>query len=409
MRWTIEDERQGEERSPYENAAAACEKVEVPLQENDGSGRLMRYCRAAKRHGLSVAEAIQLVREFEAQNPPPKEWAESKIKKCFAEAKVQSGEAYDDNVVQPARPVNRVNVAETNGHRRPKDEPPFINGGDVLLDLAEDIENDVGEIIFDCGSDLSGFEIGPGKITIVGAPPGTGKTALASQALFAALERHESLVAAIANAEMDGKVLVRRELSRLSGVDYDTVRFAKYNVEQKDRLRDAQKKIRPLMRRTELMQPPFSCRRIWEGIEKMEPGILVVDYLQKFRNPKVTGQEGIEEVMNALRVFAKHNWAVLALSSTARQEGKGSKHDSSKLDMGSFRGSGEIEFQADAAYVLRRKDMDETETLSMELKCVKNRHGRPESLDLKFIPSEMRFETHVQPHDFGAYSDEDEF
>jgi len=43
------------------------------------------------------------------------------------------------------------------------------------------------------------------------------------------------------------------------------------------------------------------------------------------------------------------------------------------------------------------------------LDCVKNRHGRPVSLDLTFIASEMRFASPTpQKHDFGSYG-EDEF
>jgi hypothetical protein len=109
--------------------------------------------------------------------------------------------------------------------------------------------------------------------------------------------------------------------------------------------------------------------------------------------------EGIESVMDHLRAYAEGGWAVIALSATKRTEG--GKHDATKLDQAAFRGSSEIEFQADAAYVLRDQSGGAEGDRDMLLDCVKNRHGRRGSIDLRFIAGEMRFESRIQPFDFG--------
>jgi hypothetical protein len=62
-------------------------------------------------------------------------------------------------------------------------------------------------------SDLEGFEVGPGLITILGAYPGMGKTALTSKIMFDALSLKPDLTAVVANAETGFDVLLRRQAS----------------------------------------------------------------------------------------------------------------------------------------------------------------------------------------------------
>ena len=80
------------------------------------------------------------------------------------------------------------------------------------------------------------------------------------------------------------------------------------------------------------------------------PGLVIVDYLQKFAPADKDVRQGVGEVVSGMRMLAKAGWAVLCLSSTARN--KDGKHDSKSLSLSSFKESGEIEFNADSAYVL---------------------------------------------------------
>jgi replicative DNA helicase len=127
-----------------------------------------------------------------------------------------------------------------------------------------------------------------------------------------------------------------------------------------------------------------------------EPGFLIIDYLQKFKPRERDTRQGVTEVAEMLRRFATKGWGVLALSATARQPGKnGSSHDSLNLNLASFKESGEIEFNLDAAYVIRdigQADESNHHVHSVKLDCVKNRFGEMKSMELVFNKPRLQFE-----------------
>lgn len=387
-----------------ERCAAYVATMPGAVSGQNGHDKLFEVaCRLVHGFGLSVDEAVALLKSDYNPRCVP-EWTDAELLHKCEDAKNATSHEKPKLHLVGDEPISASNGRAAEPEKTAKKPPVMLAGSSVLAESMLRIENDETEVIFNCGDDLEGFELGPGKITVVGAPPGTGKTSLASQAAFAAIEHHPDLRLTIANAEMDPGILLRREMSRRSGVNYQKLRFATYDAEEKLRLQDAGMALTPLMKRTELMTPPYQIERLVEGLPST-PGLLVLDYLQKFRSHK-EAIEGIEAVMGMLRWVAMSGWAILALSSTARQDGgsKGGKHDASKLDMGSFRGSGEIEFQADAAYVLRDLSGDADGDRDMQLDCVKNRHGARASIELVFRASEMRFEGPInnpQKHDFG--------
>lgn len=242
---------------------------------------------------------------------------------------------------------------------------------------------------------FSGVEIGPGLISIIGAPPGSGKTAVSSQMLFGALERTPALTAVIANAEMTFDVLVRRELARRTGIADQKLRFAKdLTPSDFELIEDAAVELTPLMERIDFAEPPFSYERLKEIRETYKPGFLILDYLQKFA-PGGDPRVGVNAVMAELREFAFGGWAVLAMSSTSRTKGpSGASHDSSKLNLASFKESGEVEFNTDSAYILCDAGPHDGNEFVRKIKftCVKNRHSEKVSKDLLFDMPRMSFE-----------------
>ncbi|MDB4809758.1 DnaB helicase C-terminal domain-containing protein [bacterium] len=76
-----------------------------------------------------------------------------------------------------------------------------------LLDLNDGKQ----EVSYAGGTVGDDFVLAPGRITIIGAPPGAGKTALATQIAFEALDRHSELTLCIANAEMEVRELLKRD------------------------------------------------------------------------------------------------------------------------------------------------------------------------------------------------------
>lgn len=262
----------------------------------------------------------------------------------------------------------------------------------ALVELTDRISRREKEVSYSCGIAGDDFVLAPGRMTFIGAPPGTGKTALASQICFEALEQHSDLNLYIANAEMDIDELLIREISRRSSVGHKLIRTASFDEEQYQRIMDVASAMTRSIRRVHHMVPPFDGESLGE-LALHEPGILVVDYVQKFRASDRDTRSGVDEVVNALRELALEGWSVLAMSATARQQNsKKGGHDHAGLSLSSFKESGEIEFNADAAYVLRDVTQGDAKVRSIDLDCVKNRRGSKSKTELLFCGDFMRFE-----------------
>ncbi|MDF1843376.1 MAG: DnaB-like helicase C-terminal domain-containing protein [Rubripirellula sp.] len=269
----------------------------------------------------------------------------------------------------------------------------FKKSSAALVELTERITNREKEVSYSCGIAGDDFVLAPGKMTFIGAPPGTGKTALASQICFEALEQHSDLKLYIANAEMDIDELLIREISRRSSVGHKLIRTASFDEDQYQRIMDAAAALIPSIARVRHMVPPFDGESLGQLSLLDEPGILVVDYVQKFRASDRDTRSGVDEVVNVLRSLALDEWAVLAMSATARQQGgKKGGHDHAGLSLSSFKESGEIEFNADAAYVLRDVTEGDKAVREINLDCVKNRRGQLHNTELLFCGDFMRFE-----------------
>lgn len=272
--------------------------------------------------------------------------------------------------------------------------PPIDSAADLFRGLLDRLRNREGDTLIRTSDCLAGFEIGPGLITVMGAPPGAGKSALASQAVFDALAMDEHLTVLVANAEMSWQVLARRELARRTGLGDRELRFGDISDDQLENIEEvARVDLLPLMERIKVMQAPYTIDGLEAAADAMQPGLMVVDYLQKFAAGG-DAREAVNAVMTKLRWMTMDGWAVLALSATSRTKSAGgSSHDSKGLSLASFKESGEIEFNADSAYLLR--DLGEIEGQTWKrrvmLDCVKNRHGERARRELVFDMPRMLF------------------
>ena len=264
----------------------------------------------------------------------------------------------------------------------------------AFAELLQQLEMSTPEVSYSGGTVGDDFVLAPGKITIIGAPPGTGKTALASQIVFEALERMPDIHLFIANAEMNISDLLKRELARRADLTLKQVSRGLNALpeEEKAKLLNTFDTIAAEVTRTRHLMPPFNCEELKVLTLYDTPGILLVDYLQKFKSPSVDSRAGVDQVMSCLRDLASHGWAILALSATARSQSKKGGHDPNALSMSSFKDSGEIEFNADAAYLLRNKSDDHAAIKDIDLDCVKNRSGSRHIQYLRFHGEFMRFE-----------------
>lgn len=271
--------------------------------------------------------------------------------------------------------------------------PPTAPASDLFRALIDRLRRREGDKLLAVSECFGQFEIGPGLLTILGAPPGAGKSALASQCLFDALEADGNLTALVANAEMSWDVLARRELARKTGIFDKDLRFGTITDRQFEQIEAAAADLMPLMDRIRVLQPPFLIAAVEDAASGAKPGLLILDYLQKFAPPG-DPREGVNNVMTRLRWLAMDGWAILALSSTTRTKVKGgSGHDSKGLSLASFKESGEVEFNADACYLLRDVGPHEGKTRQRQvvLDCVKNRNGQQAQRGLVFNMPRMEF------------------
>ena len=270
-------------------------------------------------------------------------------------------------------------------------------GVGILRELMADLENGKGDVLYKVEKPLDQFEVGPGLIAGLIAPPGAGKTAMASQIAFSALENNPELNCYFANAETTFAALLKRELTGRTNVPPKALRFGDLTQGQLSELRIAAGEISKFEGRLQCVSP-ISCnvKGLYDLAGQCEPGLLIVDYIQKFAGNDRDPRQSVNEVVTALRMMAHEGWGILALSATPRTHGKGgSDHDSNKLNLASFKESGEIEFNLDSAYILR--DQGEITpgvrgVRSVHLDCVKNRHGElGDTLPLVFNMPRMRF------------------
>jgi len=293
--------------------------------------------------------------------------------------------------------------------QRDKKSPTTL-ATDIIDRLYEKIATGEMRQLLQMGPSLNGLEIGLDLVTVLGAPPGAGKTTAAMQIAFEALEYQPTLRAVVANRESSMEVLLQRELARRSGVSSKAIRFGKCSASELAKLQQAVLELRPLLSRLSSLDEPGELPMLKRLLNE-EPGLLILDYIQKFA-PSGDAKAGVTEVMSTARQFARAGWAVLALSATARTQTKGkSSQDSQQLNQASFRDSSEIEFQADAAYLLRdmEKSGSTATTRATLIECVKNRHGEKNHKLLAFnMPKscfELRAIDNEYSDDFKDYSD----
>lgn len=380
------------------------EKIPSAIAGQGGSDHTMEAACNLFRFALDDESAWILLTEYNARCEP--EWSISELdhklhdarKKVIAKGewgKKLSAEDWLD------KPDDRADEST---------ELTFVRAGSILTQLITDLRTGNTTQLTDMGPELRGMEVAPGLITIIGAGPGAGKTALVMQSTFAALERDESLRAVIANAEMEFSVLLRRELTRTTAISSDKIRFGNLTEQELATITMASCDLIPRLDRVTAMTDKFSLVGL-EMLCSKPPGILVVDYLQKFAPHDVEPRIGVGQVMQLLRKLAKLRWAVIAISATSRPV-KGAK-----LTMNSLRESSEIEYNADSIYLMN--DNGPTDGLEyvrqITLNHAKNRHGSQVDIRLEFNKPRMKFSPAMSQQssdladDFGGFGADDPF
>ena len=261
----------------------------------------------------------------------------------------------------------------------------FVTGSDVAASAAFDPDTPP-PARYRPGSPFDALDVRPGRVLMIGAAPGSGKTALALQVVAGVLHHQPDVRALFACCEMTPTDLLARVASRLSGVPIDHITDKTFATGEKVRVKKTIELHRTIIDRLAFLHPPFTLEHLADAADDFGATVLAVDYLQRFGHGKDL-RESLDGVMTGVRRLALAGAAVLAVSSVTRSKDDRGRNSYGGLNMASFRGSAELEFGADSAYMLDTADGNST------LRCVKNRFGKPADVHLRFVGEYQQFVT----------------
>lgn len=281
--------------------------------------------------------------------------------------------------------------------------PAYQTAADVFDGWRDDVLTGSPPVLWPVGSgELARLEIGPGLVTLLGGAPGAGKTAFAMQLVTDALRLTPTLRVLVCNVEMPPRVLLDRQLARLSGIDLGTIRYRRFDQEHADRLDQAMHTLEPLTDRLAFVRPPFNLANVAASADGFRADLLVLDYIQRIQPPgnHADKRVAVNATMDYLRQFADAGVAVLVLAAVGRtKDNKGrSSYSGDGLNLASFRESSELEFGADDAFILvPSEDGGDYGTLTVSVKHLKARHTQPKDLVLDFDRRTQRFSEAEDP------------
>ena len=285
-----------------------------------------------------------------------------------------------------------------------KREPTLetVSGQFEFDQLVKRIKAGESDKLFNCGDAFPRIEVGPGILTLIGAPPGRGKSAAAMQMVFEAANNEPNIRVTVASLEMTASTLIKRRLAMLLGVTFDQLRFNELTDFQRDELGqlDSVASFRETLSRVDFAKQDTCGLGDLETLLQCEtkPGLLLLDYIQLFggdSSREINAQDRAARTMATARRFCDAGWAVIAVSAVNRMSYGGGT-------MAAFRDASAIEYSGAAAYLLDEikeyeDEQDKPEIRPMKLRCVKNRNGLPRHLEVIFNGPQMLFSPELAP------------
>jgi replicative DNA helicase len=237
------------------------------------------------------------------------------------------------------------------------------------------------------GRPFDALDLRPGRVILFGAPPATGKTTLAGQVVADVLTHQPNLRAVVGNVEMSPAALVEKLLARFAGVPLDALQNRELLADERARVERARSDRAALLDRIAFLDPPFTLAHLGGAMVDFRARLAVVDYAQRFATGDGDDRANLDRLMSAARKLAVAGACVLLVSSVARQKSSNGSNTYTGLNLASFRGSSEIEFGADAAYIL---DADVKAGVAV-LRCEKDRFRQPRDIPLRFDAARQTF------------------
>lgn len=225
-----------------------------------------------------------------------------------------------------------------------------------------------------------------GDLILLGGYPSAGKTLLSLQMALAQAKRYK---VGYYSLETRPEKLADRMFAHLTGIPLDSIKDRDLDQHDWGKIASATNNF--------VSNCPFDIHRAAGSTvddiasDAIERGyqIIYVDYLQLIEVPSVRPGEryaAVTAISRGLKLFAQsHNVAVVALAQLARPEKTGRGEDQKLVppSMQSFRESGQIEQDADAAFLLWPNDPNDNRSWRT-LKLGKNKEGQKFSVQMMF-------------------------
>lgn len=230
----------------------------------------------------------------------------------------------------------------------------------------------------------------PGRVYVIGARPGSGKTIMGVNAAIGMTQRHDCEVA-VNSLEMSGTELTQRTISALAGVDFKLLKENNLSEQEWERVRLAATQIQSLPKcfvADDASIRPVDVRAHARAIKRRgKLGMVVVDYLQLMESGEASEnrQQEVARFSRQMKLIARDlDVPVLVLSQLNR--GPESREGGPRLS--DLRDSGAVEQDADVVLLLHRDEKNEPDALNVVV--AKNRQGPKGGFSLKWEGSFMR-------------------
>ncbi|WP_439624003.1 DnaB-like helicase C-terminal domain-containing protein [Gemmata sp.] len=279
--------------------------------------------------------------------------------------------------------------------------PAFTTGADLFGSWLADVERGEPPVRFKLPDPFTALDVRPGRMILFGGAPGGGKTAALMQVGIDMLRMNEPARLLIANVEMSPALLVERVASRLSAVPLAAIMNRTLAADELVRVRAAVAALEHVAGRLAFLNPPYSLEHVAAAGTAFGANVLVLDYIQRFAvgDGGQDKREQLETGVAVLRRFCDAGAAVLVAAAVARQKSNnGSTY--AGLNLASFRGSSELEFGCDAAYMLVPDEGG-----GITLQCEKNRYGTVADVQTSFDPTRQTFGPFVEVSGLDGFDD----
>lgn len=271
--------------------------------------------------------------------------------------------------------------------------PTFTTGADLFGAWFAEVEKGEPPVRYAIPAPFAALDVRPGRLLMFGGAPGSGKTAALLQAGIDLLRANDAAKLLVLNVEMAPALLADRVAARLSAVPLTAIQNRTLSPDELARVRAAVAALAPVAGRLAFLSAPYTLEHVAAAGTAFGANVLMLDYIQRIGVGDGTAdkREQLETAATVVRRFCDAGAAVLVASAVARQKSKsGSTY--AGLNLASFRGSSELEYGCDSAFLF-----EPGEGGVITLKCEKNRYGAVADIRTAFDPVTQTFTPAAPP------------